>query len=190
MKRLKITVHGQVQRVGYRDTVTDMARQLGIRGTVRNLEDEVTVEIIAEGEEKLLDEFVKLITIKKYPIEVEKTNVHIEKATGEFQYFKIIRGEGFSELGERLDTAGKLLYKSLEKQDQMLEKLDSGFKEVGTKLDKTNENLGNKLDKFSEATQHQFNHLDMKYGKVSEKLGSIDNHLKELVDTLRAFKPK
>ena len=168
MKRLKITVNGQVQRVGYRDAVTDIARQLGLKGTVRNLEDEVSVEIIAEGEEKKLDEFVKLLNIKKYPIEVEKTDVKEEEATGKFQYFKILRGEGFSELGDRLDHAGKLLYKSLEKQDQTIKK----------------------LEEFNHSTQQQFQHLDVKYGKVSEKLERISNSLEKLVDILVSFKPK
>ena len=200
MKRLRITVYGRVQRVGYRDRVAETARKIGITGTVRNLEDEVTVEIIVEGEENKLKEFVKLINIKDLPIDVEKIDSKEEKATGEFKYFKIKRGEPNEELGERIDVAGNLLYnmdkklgsidkkqdKMLEKQDQTNQKLGEVNTDLGTKLD----NVSGKLDTFNHSTQQRFDHLDVKYGKVSEKLGSIDNHLKELVDILRTFKPK
>ena len=56
---------------------------------------------------------------KKLKIEVKE-----EEATNEYKYFKITRGEPYEELGERIDVAGKLLYKMLEKQDKMLEKQD------------------------------------------------------------------
>ena len=139
MKRLKIIVYGKVQRVGYRDAVAEIARKLGVKGTVRNLEDEVSVEIIAEGEENNLNEFLKLINIHDYVIQVEKIEVKEEKATGEFKYFKILRGEPTEELGERLDVAGKVLYKIVEKQDQtlgavnkMLEKQDQTISAINS----------------------------------------------------------
>lgn len=109
MKRLRITVYGRVQRVGYRDAVAELARKLGIKGTVRNLEDEVSVEIIAEGEDAKLSEFVRSIEITGHPIQVEKTEVKEEKPTEEFKYFKITRGEPNEELGERIDTWSNIL---------------------------------------------------------------------------------
>ncbi|MBS3068191.1 acylphosphatase [Candidatus Micrarchaeota archaeon] len=175
MKKFQITVYGRVQRVGYRDAVAEIARKLGIKGTVKNLEDEVSVEIIAEGEDNKLGEFVKLINIKDHPIEVEKIEVKEEKTTGQFKYFKITRGEPNEELGERIDVAGKHLYDIKKLQLTSTEKLDT---------------VGNKMDKFSDATQQQFQHLDGKYHSVSDRLGSIDNHLKELVNILKQFKPK
>ncbi|MEM4360175.1 MAG: acylphosphatase, partial [Candidatus Bilamarchaeaceae archaeon] len=141
--RLRITVYGRVQRVGYRDAVVEIARKLNLKGTVKNLEDEVSVEIIAEGEEKQLDEFLKLIHIKRYPIEVEKIDVHKEKPTGEFRYFKIVRGDPDEEIGERLDVAGTLLYNSLEKQDKTIALLHNSLE----KQDKTIALLHNSLEK-------------------------------------------
>ncbi|MFZ5340095.1 MAG: acylphosphatase, partial [Candidatus Micrarchaeota archaeon] len=141
MKRLKIIVYGRVQRVGYRDAVAELARKIGIKGTVRNLEDEVSVEIIAEGEEKHLDEFLKLIKIRGYTIEVEKIDVCEEKATDKFKYFKILRGEPNEELGERIDVAGNFLYKMLEKQDQMLGKQDQMLEKQDQMLGKQDQML-------------------------------------------------
>lgn len=182
MKRLKINVNGKVQKVGYRDVVSEIARELGLRGTVRNLEDEVSVEIIAEGEEKQLKEFIKLINIKKYPIDVLKIEVEEEKTTGEFKYFKILRGEGTEELGERLDLAGKLLYQSLEKQDQMLDKQDK-------MLGKQDGTIG-ALNTFHKDTSGRFDVMEHKYGKVSDSLELISHDLHELVEILKVFKQK
>jgi hypothetical protein len=45
---------------------------------------------------------------------VERLDVQFEDFKSEFEYFEIKRGEWHEELGERLDAAGKLLYKSVE----------------------------------------------------------------------------
>jgi len=182
MNRLKITVNGKVQRVGYRDVVSEIARELGLKGTVKNLEDEVSVEIIAEGEEKQLKKFLELINIKKYPIDVLNIETKEEEATEEFKYFKILRGEGTEEIGERLDLAGKLLYQSLEKQDKMLDKQDQ-------MLGKQDETIG-ALTTFHNDTRGRFDVMEHKYGKVSESLELISKGLHELVEILKVFKQK
>jgi Acylphosphatases len=45
----KIIVRGKVQGVFYRQSTRNKARALGVKGTVRNLEDGQTVEIYATG---------------------------------------------------------------------------------------------------------------------------------------------
>ncbi|MEW6528458.1 MAG: acylphosphatase [Candidatus Micrarchaeota archaeon] len=176
MKRLIINVYGRVQRVGYRDAVAELARKIGIKGTVRNLEDDVSVEIVAEGEEKRLDEFLKLIKISGPAIEVEKIDIREEKATGEFKYFKILRGEPNEELGERIDVAGNFLYKILEKQDQMLGKQDQT---IG-KLDEFHKQTIGKLDEFHKDTVNKFDVMEQKYGKISLVLERISTALEVL----------
>jgi hypothetical protein len=47
-------------------------------------------------------------------IDVDRLDVQFEDFKYEFEYFEIKRGEWHEELGERLDAAGKLLYKSVE----------------------------------------------------------------------------
>jgi len=130
MQRVEIIVKGNVQRVGYRDRVEQIARELNITGFVENLKP-YDVKIVAEGDEKNIKNFIETIKIKKPPIDVKSIEVNYKKATNEFEYFEIKRGEWQEELGERMDFAGNILYEiknnttqMLEKQDQMLEKQD------------------------------------------------------------------
>jgi acylphosphatase len=48
LARLRLLVHGRVQGVFFRQAAADEARQLGLRGWVRNLANG-DVEIVAEG---------------------------------------------------------------------------------------------------------------------------------------------
>lgn len=53
---LRLTIHGQVQGVGFRFSARKEAERLGLRGFVRNEEDgSVTIE--AEGEAEALDKY-------------------------------------------------------------------------------------------------------------------------------------
>jgi acylphosphatase len=57
LKRIRITVTGRVQGVSYRHSARTMARYLGIKGFVRNMNDG-SVYIEAEGEAETLGKFV------------------------------------------------------------------------------------------------------------------------------------
>jgi acylphosphatase len=120
MKRITATAAGYVQAVGFRDHVLRSAREQNITGCVRNLESG-EVEVIAEGEEENLNRFLDAIKTKKYPIYVDKLDVVRETATGEYKYFTIIRGDWKEELFDRLDTAGQLLYRSVELGEKSVE---------------------------------------------------------------------
>jgi acylphosphatase len=54
----KSLVSGRVQGVFYRATAAERARELGLRGYARNLPDG-RVEVLACGDAKVVDEFVK-----------------------------------------------------------------------------------------------------------------------------------
>ena len=134
MKRVIIIVKGRVQRVGYRDLVADCATDLGVVGFVENQPDG-TVKIFAEGEEEILEEFVRKAQLDDDPlIRIMQVDVEYEKATGEFEFFKIKRGSSEEETAERQDTAAKSL-KVLIKTTAMM-----------------NENIGNKIEVGREGT--------------------------------------
>ena len=152
MKRAVIIAKGEVQRVGYRDVVEKIARKLKLTGFVANLKP-YDVRIVAEGEEDVLNEFAARIRITKDPIaqiSVEDLEVVFQAATGEFEYFEIKRGDWHEELAERMDTAGTLLYRSVElgtqsveigkkmldKQDRTIEILEDVKGDTSAMLDK------------------------------------------------------
>jgi acylphosphatase len=58
MRRVKIIVAGRVQGVYFRYFTHNKAQDLGVLGSVRNLEDG-RVEIIAEAEQAVLNDFIR-----------------------------------------------------------------------------------------------------------------------------------
>jgi acylphosphatase len=130
MKRFVATARGRVQRVGYREHVYDETFERNISGYVKNLENG-EVEIVAEGSEEDLREFINAINIIQRPIAVKSFTIRWEEATGEYADFEIIRGEIQEEIFERMDYAGNVLHsmdmkfdRMLDKQDRMLNKQD------------------------------------------------------------------
>ena len=169
MKRARIIAQGEVQRVGYRDEVQRLARKLQITGFVEN-HQAYDVLILAEGEDERIEQFIEAIQIRKFPIEVEELQVSFEAYTGKFKYFLINRGDADEELGERMDVAGRLLYRTVEfgersvalgersvalseesvsigrqmlvKQDKMLEKQDKMLEKQDQMLMRQDETTG------------------------------------------------
>ncbi|MXV38710.1 acylphosphatase [Flavobacteriaceae bacterium Ap0902] len=73
---LNITVKGKVQNVSFRDSSKDKADNLGIRGTVENLENG-DVKIIAQGKKAELAQFIEWC--KKGPESADVTQVITEE---------------------------------------------------------------------------------------------------------------
>lgn len=90
MERAKIIVVGAVQGVGYRHFTVYYADRLGLTGTVRN-RWRGDVEIIAEGDKKVLEKFIHIL--EKGPSFAHVDNVTVEwlKATGKFNTFYVER---------------------------------------------------------------------------------------------------
>jgi acylphosphatase len=57
MQTIRIKVEGRVQGVFFRQSTQEKANQLGIKGTVKNCDDD-SVEIIATGSKEQLDKLV------------------------------------------------------------------------------------------------------------------------------------
>ncbi|MDW7775555.1 MAG: acylphosphatase [Methanosarcinales archaeon] len=121
--RTEIIAKGDVQRVGYRDAVERTARKMKLTGNVSNIKP-YDVRIICEGDKTTIDSFIEQIRIKEYPIDVEHLDISFQDATGEFDYFEIIRGDMTEELGERLDIANAKMTQMIQKQDMTIEKMD------------------------------------------------------------------
>ena len=87
-KRIKLKIYGLVQGVGYRYMSQKTAKIFGFTGYVRNLEDG-TIEILAEGEEKKLKEFIDWCYNGVGPAQVQKIEKSWSEATSEFSDFLI-----------------------------------------------------------------------------------------------------
>ncbi len=86
--RIEVFVEGIVQGVGFRYFTKKVAKELGVKGYVKNLPDG-RVFIVAEGEENQLEKF--LSNIRRGPPLAIVKKIHVEKkpATGEFEDFVI-----------------------------------------------------------------------------------------------------
>ena len=200
MKRFVAIARGRVQRVGYREHVYNETFERDISGYVMNLKNG-EVEIVAEGSEEDLREFINEINIIQRPIAVKSFTIRWEEATGEYATFEIIRGDIQEETFERMDYAGDVLHsmdikfdRMLDKQDQMLGKQDQMLGKQDQMLDKQDRMLDKQdqmLDKQGQTLQiaretkeeivglrsDTRRHLDDEFGDIRRELVSIKEAL-------------
>lgn len=88
MKRLTLKIHGMVIGVGYRYTTQKEAKKRGFTGYIMNLDDG-TVELVAEGKEKSLQDFVNWCYNGVGPAMVQNIDQSWSESTGEFSDFVI-----------------------------------------------------------------------------------------------------
>ena len=84
----RVIVHGRVQGVGFRYFVQRTARRLGLVGSVRNREDGA-VEVVVEGEETTLAEFLRHVRAGPPMSRVERVDEEPVAPAGGFTRFNI-----------------------------------------------------------------------------------------------------
>jgi len=89
MKQVHIFVYGRVQGVFYRANTRKKAKELGIKGWVRNLYDG-RVEIMAEGEEEDLRKFIEWCKRGPELAHVEKIELEWGDYRGKYQDFSVV----------------------------------------------------------------------------------------------------
>lgn len=82
MIRRHVVVHGNVQGVGFRFTCEVRARELGVRGWVRN-RDDGTVEAVFEGEEQAVNRMIGWTRVGPRFSTVTQVDVREETPKGE-----------------------------------------------------------------------------------------------------------
>ncbi|MBZ6526257.1 acylphosphatase [Aerococcaceae bacterium DSM 111021] len=87
METFELIVSGRVQGVGYRNYVSQIAKELDIKGTVRNLSDG-NVKIIAQTDGDTLDKFCNKIKTPQHHFmkinNIDIKDVQIEKVYDAF----------------------------------------------------------------------------------------------------------
>ena len=86
LRRVRIIVRGLVQGVGFRAYIANIARKLGLKGFVKNLDDG-SVLIVAEGEEESLAKLVDAAQRGPPAAIVESVDVIYEDYRGDFDWF-------------------------------------------------------------------------------------------------------
>jgi acylphosphatase len=87
-KRVHVWIYGKVKNVFFRGNIKDKADSLGLKGFVRNNED--NVEAVFEGDNKKIEEM--LVYCKEGPkyAQVEKIETKDETYSAEFKDFQIL----------------------------------------------------------------------------------------------------
>jgi len=88
-RRLHLRIRGLVQGVSFRWHTRRIAGSLGLTGWVRNLPDG-SVEVMAEGEEDALQNFIAWCRKGPELARVESVEEHFADPTGEFFDFRLI----------------------------------------------------------------------------------------------------
>ncbi len=89
-KRIHLLVRGRVQGVYFRATAQREARQHGLSGWVKNRGDG-SVEIVAEGEEDDVKDFLSWAQKGPSTARVDDVDVRWRSYTGEYTDFRITR---------------------------------------------------------------------------------------------------
>jgi acylphosphatase len=87
--RLSATVYGRVQGVYFRYFVRTLARQLGLRGYVRNLASGNAVEVQAEGDKFQLDRLLEQLKMGPPRAWVKRVDIDWSDYSGRFTDFRI-----------------------------------------------------------------------------------------------------
>ena len=89
MAGLSVSIYGRVQGVYFRYFVRNIARNLGLKGYVRNLACGDAVEIKAEGQKPQLDRLLEQLKIGPPGAWVKRVEIDWSGYTGQFDNFGI-----------------------------------------------------------------------------------------------------
>ena len=177
MTKARIVVDGVVQGVGYRALVKQVARQLKLKGLVRNLED-TKVEVFCEGQESKIREFLTQMDRKTEDKDV--LGINVAKIDSFWENQKSYRPawkkyNGF-EIDYQIDSLSPVDNETLESQE-FAKLYFIGFRD--------------EMKGFRHETHENFRKMDEKYGDISKELKEFRKTVKEFLNAfLSKFRDK
>ena len=183
MKRLTAYVSGKVQKTGYRARVVDIAKVLGLKGTVENLEDG-RVKIIVEGDDDKLKWFEDAINIKNTLIQVSSIEKEYSTPRGEFtKFYKLVET---GETDSRLDIAAvhlkDLIAAVNNMNDNLGGKIDQMNDNLSGKIDQMNDNLSGKIDQMNDNLSGKMDLMVQKQGDLIDEVEESRKDIKGYLD--------
>jgi acylphosphatase len=188
MKRLTAYVSGNVQRVGYRARVIQIANGMGLKGFVENLNDG-RVRIIAEGEEEKLKLFEEIIDIRNTLIKISSIEKKHSEAIGDFGgFYKLVEtGETDSRLDEGigvLKDMKEVLILILNKQEETISEIKETNKNLGNKMDLMLEKQDDTISEIRDTNANLGSKMDMMHEKQDETIFEIRDMNSSLNDKM------
>ena len=86
---VRIVVYGDVQGVFFRSFAAQKAKALGLKGYVSNLPRGDSVEVVAEGERKRLEELITYLNVGPPAAKVERVITNWSEHSGRYTEFSI-----------------------------------------------------------------------------------------------------
>jgi acylphosphatase len=86
---VRVLIHGDVQGVYFRAFAAQKAKGLGLKGYVRNLPRRDSLEVVAEGERKRLEELLTYLNMGPPAAKVEKVFSNWSEPSGRYTEFSI-----------------------------------------------------------------------------------------------------
>ena len=203
VKRVLI-VKGKVQRVGYRGTVQDIAQEMGVGGTVRNLPDG-TVQVVCTGTRETLDSSEGRISIRGALIQVSEVARAGESPVGSAsRIFKVIPDSAALEAMEAGATGAKYLAivasavestaDGVKQLGAGVQDLNVGIQEVKEGFQETNRGLkgikagvqetNRELHEFNSGMQVRFDSLEERYGEIGPTARVISESMRQTHEEL------
>jgi acylphosphatase len=183
--KLKIVIHGpKVHNVGYRYFLLNQADNLGLKGfSARNMKANglQVVQIFVEGDENQVSEFQEIVktqqpkaaevadvTLEDYPDSVES----LSRFSFRFQSLQVSKGI------ESILRIEKLQETMLEKQDQMLDKLENVRLDIVDEIRTSSESHISEMKNAGErnAGDLRDSHADLK-SYLDTRLGKMDEDI-------------
>lgn len=86
---VRVLIYGDVQGVFFRAFVAQKAKGLGLKGYVRNLPRRDSMEVVAEGERKQLEELTTHLNVGPPAARVERVFTNWSEHSGRYTEFSI-----------------------------------------------------------------------------------------------------
>jgi len=191
LAKARVKVVGNIQAVGYRALVKYVARMLGVKGLVRNLDDG-SVEVFADAPEESLEKFLKAVDVKGKPDDilsphVEKMEIHREGEPGykgpwrSYEAFEIDYGD------ETTRPVEKDIAESLEWAKLYFTKLVSEFGGLKTGFDNFSQDFKTFRTEFTDFRQ-EFGDFRTEFTDFRQEFRDFRQEFRDFRSEFREFR--